>query len=240
MTQQYPGVRVQGGRAPGGPDSTPPPTAAYRASPSLLGWRRGVALLACAAMVGGVVTGGGRSPITRSHPLALTATAVSSGGAPIARAWYGRPGHESTVLAVAMPPLAPGCLSLHPLGDAVYRVVADRAGALSATVSRSTAPTVVWVTGHTLPYADAADHEVMAPYTRGCGHGPAFAVDSVQTVQDWIAALLLALMALPGPHTTPPVRQLSGLSGQLVAAHSPTRSPGGAAAPGRTPTGSAR
>ena len=109
------------------------------------------------------------------------------------------------MLAVVTPPMAPGCLYLQPLGDAVYRVVAgDGADRLSAKVSQPATPLVVWVTGHTLPYADAADHQIMAPYTPGCGHGPAIEVDSWQTLPDWIAGLLPAVLASLAPPTAVP------------------------------------
>jgi hypothetical protein len=101
------------------------------------------------------------------------------------------------------------------------------------------APMVVWITGHTAPYADAADHEVMAPYTPGCGHGPAFAVDSVQTLPDWIAALLPALLASLAPHTVLVAQQLYLAPGQFAATHSPQWLPSNTAAPGLTTTGRA-
>jgi hypothetical protein len=132
---------------------------------------------------------------------------------PIPAAIAGRAGHEVTVLAVVGPPTAPGCGHMRVPFGAGYRLL----GAWQQTSPTTLGPTPTtaalwWVTGHTLPPVDAADHAWLAPFTPGCDHAPAFYVDHAVSVNAWLGQMVNALLAGPGrgrapTRTTDPVHQ---------------------------------
>jgi hypothetical protein len=144
--------------------------------------------------------------LLRIHPRTAPPTRTSSTPAvasPIPPARYGRAGHEVTALVWVLPATAPGCGHMRDLGGGPFRLMGAWAQTVPDTVPVPTTAQLWWLTGHTLPPVEAADHAVEAPFVPGCDHQPAFYVDSALSLAGWLSNLFNALLAGPFNGTAP-------------------------------------
>lgn len=172
-------------------------------------WRVGLRSVAGAVAVLSAVAGLaihnhsaiGASGITRASMATVSDTSAPPAlTSPLPAARYGRAGKETTVVALVEPPDGQGCRHMHVIGDPItYRLVGDGPWTSTGSPNQRQAQ-LWWVTGHTLPVEEAADHAPAAP---GCDHSPAFYVDGAQTLTEWLSALLHTIL-MPAPTTPAP------------------------------------
>lgn len=132
--------------------------------------------------------------VTRDRPGSARASASL---VPPAR--FGRAGREVTILAFVNPPRTGRCLSISLPGHTQpYRLTGDWATRDPGTPSDSGQGQLWWLTGHTLPRIDTADHAPMAPPQPECGTVPIFSVDAATSLADWLSSVINAVLA-PAP-----------------------------------------
>jgi len=143
-------------------------------------------------------------PGIQSQATALTHTSGAAGAAsPIPPARHGRAGHEVTVLVMVLAPTAPGCGHMYDLTGAPFRLMGAWTQTTPDTVPVPTGAQLWWLTGHTVPVVEAADHALEAPFVAGCDHEPAFYVDRALSLAGWLSDLVNALLSRPFTGTAP-------------------------------------
>ncbi len=170
-----------------------------------------LALAITLAMVNPATSGRPTAALLAAHPQWIhartasptRASSTSALASPIPPARHGRAGHEVTVLVWVLPPTAPGCGHMRDLGGGPFRLMGAWTATRPDTVPVPTTGQLWWLTGHTLPPVEAADHAVEAPFVPGCDHEPAFYVDGALSLAGWLSNLFNALLAEPFNGTAP-------------------------------------
>jgi hypothetical protein len=157
--------------------------------------------------------------LLRIHPRTARPTSTASTpevASPIPPARYGRAGHEVTVLVLVLPATAPGCGHMRDLAGGPFRLSGAWTQTVPDTVPVPTTGQLWWLTGHTLPPVETADHAAAAPFVASCDHEPAFFVDQARSLAGWLSDLIDALLAGPWRGTAlRPARPAGGASAWL-------------------------